>query len=66
VGGDDMLDENKFRGALGPPPRGRGRRCGGLGLGGVEGTTPAWAGTTVSAEDRTTLETDHPRVGGDD
>ena len=66
VGGDDMLDENKFRGALGPPPRGRGRRCGGLGLGGVEGTTPAWAGTTPKGCSRSSRCRDHPRVGGDD
>ena len=50
----------------GSPPRGRGRRSGGVLALAVPGLTPAWAGTTSSPRSTPTGFWAHPRVGGDD
>ncbi len=66
VGGDDRLCPYSGVSARGAPPRGRGRPPVGPRPRVVDGSTPAWAGTTWTPPGQRCPATEHPRVGGDD
>ena len=65
VGGEKSRKSAPARRWTGSPPRGRGkadRASGGLPFRGI---TPAWAGKRQSGVPLRTIESDHPRVGGE-
>ncbi len=66
AGGDDGIDTSGANGAVGTPPRWRGRLAGGVGRYQPVGNTPALAGTTRAAARRSPAGREHPRAGGDD
>ncbi len=65
VGGDGPTAEDRAKVEKGSPPRGRGRHAIEPPPGGVEGLTPAWAGTAGQAGGPGQACWAHPRVGGD-
>src|SRR6266540_2531921 len=66
AGGDDLQIGGEFAGAVGPPPRGRGRPGRPAEARRVVRATPARAGTTWSRVRAATHAAGYPRAGGDD
>ncbi len=66
VGGEDTPPISKVLTADDSPPRGRGRQMVGIGPLDQHRLTPAWAGKTPRPYRGFSVETTHPRVGGED
>ena len=65
MGGEKATMQKKTKGAIGSPPRGRGKvRAGELGHR-ASGITPAWAGKRIAPPSVDKVFGDHPRVGGE-
>ena len=64
--GEDFSFPFRFLSAAGSPPHARGRRRGGVGVGGFAGITPACAGKTSTWRWYGEAWRDHPRMRGED
>ena len=65
VGGEKKDSERQPSGAVGSPPRGRGKVTRLYALADMEGITPAWAGKRRPGVCVGAWRGDHPRVGGE-